>query len=120
LLGAPPATLPEPTVVPERGDRRFNANAWRDNPWYSLLKQTYLLNARLLDDMVEAAGVEEKEKHKLRFYVRQFIDSMSPANFAATNPEVMTAALESKGRKRQGRLCQPARRPEARPHLHHR
>ncbi|CAE6844277.1 MULTISPECIES: PHA/PHB synthase family protein [Paraburkholderia] len=88
---------PEPTVSPERGDRRFNADVWRDNPWYSLLKQTYLLNARLLDEMVEAAGIEEKEKHKLRFYVRQFIDSMSPANFAATNPEVMTAALESLG-----------------------
>jgi len=88
---------PEPTVVPERGDRRFNADIWRDNPWYSLLKQTYLLNARLLDEMVEAAGIEEKEKHKLRFYVRQFIDSMSPANFAATNPEAMTVALESHG-----------------------
>jgi polyhydroxyalkanoate synthase subunit PhaC len=88
---------PEPTVLPGRGDRRFNAEAWRDNPWYSLLKQSYLLNARLLDDMVEAAQVQEKDKHKLRFYMRQFIDSMSPANFAATNPEAMTAALESQG-----------------------
>ena len=88
---------PTPAVEPERGDRRFNADAWRDNPWYSVLKQTYLLNSRLLNDMVEAAGVGEKEKHKLRFYARQFIDSMSPANFAATNPEAMKTAIETQG-----------------------
>lgn len=88
---------PESTVQPERGDRRFNADPWRDNPWYSLLKQTYLLNSRLLNDMVEAADIGEKEKHKLRFYARQFIDSMSPANFAATNPEAIKTALETQG-----------------------
>ena len=87
----------EPVVAPERGDRRFNAEDWRDNPWYSLLKQTYLLNSRLLGDMVEAADLSPKEKHKLRFYARQFIDSMSPANFAATNPDALKLAFESKG-----------------------
>jgi len=97
MVASAAGKTPEPTALPERGDRRFNADAWRDNPWYSLLMQTYLLNARLLDEMVEAAGIEEKEKHKLRFYVRQFIDSMSPANFAATNPEAMTVALETQG-----------------------
>ncbi|MFZ2648809.1 MAG: class I poly(R)-hydroxyalkanoic acid synthase [Burkholderiaceae bacterium] len=84
-------------VVPERGDRRFNANEWRDNPFYSLLKQNYLLNARLLADLVEAAELDAKAKHKLRFFMRQFIDSASPANFAMTNPDVIKLALESKG-----------------------
>ena len=88
---------PAPHVEPERGDRRFNADAWRENPWYSLLKQTYLLNSRLLNDMVEAAGVDEKEKHKLRFFARQFVDAMSPANFAATNPEAIKPAIETQG-----------------------
>src|SRR6185436_14309610 len=32
----------EPVIAPERGDRRFNAEEWRDNPWYSVIKQTYL------------------------------------------------------------------------------
>ena len=30
-----------PVVTPERGDRRFNAAEWRDNPAYSLLEQSY-------------------------------------------------------------------------------
>ena len=87
----------EPVAAPERGDRRFNADAWRDNPWFSTLRQTYLLNSRLLDGMVEAAPMDPAAKNKARFYAHQFIDSMSPANFAATNPEAIKLALESKG-----------------------
>jgi polyhydroxyalkanoate synthase len=97
LASAASGKGPEPVVAAERGDRRFHAEDWRDNPWYSLLKQTYLLNARLLGDMVESADLDEKEKHKLRFFTRQFIDSMSPANFPATNPEALKLALETKG-----------------------
>src|SRR5579859_7624165 len=97
MVASATGKTPEPTVRPERGDRRFSADAWNDNAWYSMLKQTYLLNSRLLNDMVEAAGVGEKEKHRLRFYARQFIDSMSPANFAVTNPEAMKTAIETQG-----------------------
>ena len=87
----------ESQVAPERGDRRFNAPEWRDNPAYSLLKQAYLLNSRLVSDVVEAADLDDITKHKLRFYARQFVDAVSPANFAATNPDVLKVALESKG-----------------------
>ena len=87
----------EPVVAPDRGDRRFNAAEWRDNPGYSLLKQSYLLNARLIGDLVEAVALDEPTKHKLRFYTQQFINSMSPANFAATNPDVLKLAMETKG-----------------------
>jgi polyhydroxyalkanoate synthase len=87
----------EPLVAPERGDRRFNAAEWREIPAYSLLKQSYLLNSRLFTDVVEAADLDDVTKHKLRFYTRQFVDAMSPANFAATNPDVLKAAFESKG-----------------------
>jgi polyhydroxyalkanoate synthase subunit PhaC len=87
----------EPLVAPERGDRRFNAAEWRENPAYSLLKQSYLLNSRLFTDVAEAADLDDATKHKLRFYTRQFVDAMSPANFAATNPDVLKAAFESKG-----------------------
>ena len=87
----------EPVVQAERGDRRFHASEWRDNPAFSLLKQTYLLNARFLTDLAEAADLDPATRHKLRFYMRQFVDAMSPANFAATNPDVLRLALESKG-----------------------
>jgi polyhydroxyalkanoate synthase len=87
----------EPVVAPERGDRRFHAVEWRESPAYNLLKQSYLLNSRLISDIVEASALDEATKHRLRFYAKQFIDAMSPANFAATNPDVFKLALETNG-----------------------
>ncbi|MBU6256916.1 MAG: class I poly(R)-hydroxyalkanoic acid synthase [Burkholderiales bacterium] len=97
MLAAAAGKATEPVIAPDRGDRRFQAEDWRANPWYSLLKQNYLLNSRLLAEMVEAVDLDAKAKHKLRFYTRQFIDAMSPANFAATNPDALRLALETKG-----------------------
>jgi polyhydroxyalkanoate synthase subunit PhaC len=87
----------EPVVAGERGDRRFHATEWRDHPAYSLLKQSYLLNARFLTDLVEAPDLDEPARQRLRFYMRQFTDAMSPANFPATNPDVLKRALETRG-----------------------
>ena len=91
----------EPIVAPNRGDRRFNAAEWRDHPGYSLLKQSYLLNARLIGDMVEATELDPPTKERVRFYARQFVDAMSPANFASTNPDVLKLALETRGESLQ-------------------
>ena len=87
----------EPVIAPKRGDRRFLAEDWRKNAWYSLLKQSYLLNARLLEDVVNAVDLSKNDKQKLEFFTRQFIDLLSPANFVATNPEALKLAFESSG-----------------------
>lgn len=81
---------------PARGDRRFKDEAWQSQPLYHLLKQSYLLSAKQLSDLVEQAQVDERTKLQLRFYARQFIDAMSPSNFPATNPEVVRKALETR------------------------
>ncbi|WP_028204648.1 PHA/PHB synthase family protein [Paraburkholderia nodosa] len=78
-------------------DPRFRANEWTSNVWYNLLRQSYLANAGLLEDMVGATGYDESEKHRLRFFMRQFIDAASPTNHAATNPEAIRTAIESNG-----------------------
>ena len=97
MLARATGQSPEPVVTPEKGDRRFSGADWRDNPYFDLLKQSYLINARLIGDMVETVDVDEKTRDKLRFYSRQYINSMSPANFAATNPDVLKLALETQG-----------------------
>jgi polyhydroxyalkanoate synthase len=81
----------------QRGDRRFHGEQWHSNPWYSLLKQSYLLNARLLQDAVGAANLDEKRKRKVEFFTRQFIDAMSPINFASINPDALKLAVETRG-----------------------
>lgn len=83
-------------VQPERGDKCFKDEAWQEAPYYDLLKQSYLLTARQMHDLVDSAQVDNKTKLQLRFYARQFIDAMSPSNFPATNPEVIRTAIETR------------------------
>lgn len=79
------------------GDRRFAAKEWQENPVFDYLKQSYLMASKLLGDMAEQAHLDEENKKKLRFYTQYFIDAMSPTNFAATNPEVLKQAVETRG-----------------------
>ena len=87
----------EAALEPPRGDRRFNATEWRDNSLHSLLKQCYLLNSRYCTDFVEALDLDEKEKHRLRFFTRQLVEAMSPTNFVTTNPDVIKLATDTEG-----------------------
>ena len=86
-----------PIAPPDRGDRRFSSAEWQRIPWFDYLRQTYLINSRFLSDWIEALEAEPRAKERLRFIARQFSDAMSPANFAATNPEALKLALETKG-----------------------
>ena len=79
------------------GDKRFAGHAWRDSGYHDFLRQVYQLNSRLLTDLVETAELDAPAKLRLRFYTRQMIDAMSPANFAATNPEALQLALDTQG-----------------------
>ena len=85
-----------PVVSPEPGDRRFSSTEWQ-HPWFDYLRQSYLINSRFLVDSVDASAAEPSVKERLRFIARQFADAMSPANFAATNPEVLKLAAETQG-----------------------
>src|SRR5258707_6852340 len=83
-------------VALAKGDKRFKDASWREQPYYDLLKQTYLLGSRQLHEFVDTAQVDDKTRLQLRFYARQFIDAMSPSNFPATNPEVIRKAIETR------------------------
>lgn len=84
-------------AAPIKGDRRFSGAEWASSPYFDYIRKSYLLNANYLTEMAHSLPFEGKSKERLEFATRQFIDAMSPANFAATNPEVLKLALESKG-----------------------
>jgi polyhydroxyalkanoate synthase subunit PhaC len=79
------------------GDRRFSGREWRDNAYYNYLRQSYLLAAEYLEGLVDAAQLEAGAKERARFAVRQWLDALCPANFAATNPAALQQALDSRG-----------------------
>jgi polyhydroxyalkanoate synthase subunit PhaC len=88
----------EPLIQPDKGDKRFKDPAWQDSAVFDYLKQSYLLAARWVQKtLTDVDGVDPKIARKVDFYTKQFVDAMSPSNFALTNPEVLRATLDSKG-----------------------
>lgn len=87
----------ETVIEPSPGDRRFAGDEWKESPVHNYLKQSYLLSSRWLNDMVSDSTLDKATKAKCDFYTRQFIDAISPSNFAMTNPEVLKETMDSSG-----------------------
>ena len=88
----------EPVAAPARGDRRFDHDAWDEDPGFAFIKQFYLVTARWLKrTMDHVEGLDPHTRQKVDFYTRQIIDALAPTNFPATNPRVLKATLESGG-----------------------
>ncbi|WP_181705619.1 class I poly(R)-hydroxyalkanoic acid synthase [Chthonobacter rhizosphaerae] len=85
-----------PVAEPEPGDKRFTDPEWRENQFYDVLKQAYLISTRWAQGLVdEAHGLDEHTRHKADFYVRQIAAAMSPSNYVLTNPELMRETISS-------------------------
>src|SRR6266702_978758 len=89
--------------APEFKDRRFSSDAWTSTPAYAFTAAWYLLNARYLQEMVDALDADPKVRERIRFAVQQWTAAASPSNFFALNPEAQKTLLESQGESlRQG------------------
>jgi polyhydroxyalkanoate synthase subunit PhaC len=84
-------------ITPNKNDKRFNAPEWEEMPYFNFLKQNYLLMSQFMTGIVDSVNLDKMAKRKLNFYTQQFLDAMSPSNFAATNPEVLKLAQETNG-----------------------
>ena len=87
-----------PVIQADPKDKRFKDDAWKENEVFDFIKQSYLLSARYVNDVVtHVDGLEPKTAQKVDFYSRQFVDAMSPSNFLMTNPEVLRKTAETGG-----------------------
>ena len=90
---------PIPVAAPPKGDRRFRHEDWENRFLFDFLKQSYLIAARHLHQaMCCIEGLDETAAKKVDFYTRQYIDALSPSNFALTNPEVLKETVKSGGK----------------------
>lgn len=88
----------ESVITEDRGDKRFIDEAWKNDPFYSFIKQSYLLFSKSYIDTINSIeGIDEKTKERVVFFSRQAINALSPSNFIATNPELMKLTLERNG-----------------------
>src|SRR5258706_573350 len=87
-----------PVAEPARGDNRFRDEDWQNLFLFDYLKQSYLIAARHVHGTVSSVkGLPEETRKKVDFYTRQYVDALSPSNFALTNPQVLRETLQSGG-----------------------
>ncbi|MBX6372917.1 MAG: class I poly(R)-hydroxyalkanoic acid synthase [Acetobacteraceae bacterium] len=97
--GADGAAEAAASAVPGSSDKRFAAPEWHTNPAYRTLRDAYLIasdwllrqGAALADDLDEA------DRRRLDFHLRQFVDAVSPTLFLASNPVALRRAFETGG-----------------------
>ena len=85
-------------VLAPPADRRFRSQAWAASGQHMLLAHAYLLSARALSRMVDAAQVGEALRNRLRFSIMQWVDALAPSNFLAFNPDAQQAIIDTAGR----------------------
>jgi polyhydroxyalkanoate synthase len=94
LLSNAPATT---AVEPQPGDQRFKGPDWDNIPWFRYLKRTYLANVRWATELIEIAELPHRQRQRLRFVLRHWLDAAAPSNFLSTNPEALRLASETSG-----------------------
>ncbi|MDP3561833.1 MAG: class I poly(R)-hydroxyalkanoic acid synthase [Legionellaceae bacterium] len=85
--------------VPPINDKRFIADEWVNNPFFNCLSQHYLLAKEHINALLEHMQHDDKQLIKrVQFFVRQYLDFLSPDNFIQTNPQLMAETLQSNGK----------------------
>lgn len=85
-------------VLAPPADRRFRGAAWAASRQHLVMAHAYLLSARVLSRMVDAAQVGEPLRNRLRFSIMQWVDALSPSNFLAFNPDAQQSIIDTAGR----------------------
>ena len=78
-------------------DRRFASPEWQDDAYYRGVRDAYLLASQQLRDVVSTGDGPDSGKATMRFLLDQYLGAVSPANFAATNPDVVKRTKETNG-----------------------
>ena len=84
-------------ISPLPQDKRFKADAWHRWP-YLQIHQGFLLTQQWWQDATtNITGVSKHHEDVVSFVARQLLDTVSPANFPATNPEVFDEGIATVG-----------------------
>ena len=64
---------------------------------YRTLRELYLLASDWLLKHGDAQGMDEAERQRINFHLRQFVDAMSPSLLLFSNPVALRRAIETGG-----------------------
>jgi polyhydroxyalkanoate synthase len=78
-------------------DPRFNSDGWKLWPWRFYAESYLVLEDWCREATSNVPGLDEKVEQAVAFQARQITDAISPANFPATNPDVVQETIMSGG-----------------------
>jgi polyhydroxyalkanoate synthase len=84
-------------VTPARGDRRFTAAAWRDNPLFRRLMQAYLVQNRAAHRVIDEVELDAKSRVRAHFAMSLLTEALAPTNNLLTNPDALAKAVQTRG-----------------------
>lgn len=84
------------TLEPDARDWRFQDEAWKTNPFYSKLAQTYLALTQAVEAMIPD-DLEGDAKARADLAAAIVTSSFSPTNTLIGNPAALNRAIETKG-----------------------
>jgi len=86
-----------PCIAPLPQDKRFSGESWQKPP-FNLIYQLFLLQQQWWHNATTGVrGISARHEQMVEFAARQVLDTISPANFLLTNPEVLQRTIESGG-----------------------
>ena len=85
-------------LAPPKKDRRFADEAWRGNPAFRRLAQSYLAVGNAIDQLISDAELDERSERRVRFAAENVLDALAPTNFPALNPAALKVTLDTGGR----------------------
>jgi len=89
-----PGSVP---IAPSSGDSRFADAAFEQSPPFFLMQQEYLLSCQYVQELLDAAQLEQSEDAKARFAAKFILDALSPTNTLLGNPTALREAFNTGG-----------------------
>jgi poly[(R)-3-hydroxyalkanoate] polymerase subunit PhaC len=87
-----------PVAEAAKGDWRFKDEEWSKNFLFDYIKQSYLVWARHIQQLVaNVQGLAPESQRKVAFFTRQYVEAVAPSNFLMTNPQVLRETITSGG-----------------------
>jgi polyhydroxyalkanoate synthase len=85
-------------LAPAPNDRRFDDPAWRDNPLYRRVLQSYLAACGETQNWVRSLGLAPRDEARARLMLGIVGDSLAPTNTLLGNPAALKSTLDTGGR----------------------
>lgn len=78
-------------------DRRFSDKSWSEDHFSRSMRDTYLAFEKAIGALLEDLPEGDRDSHRVKFFTRQAVNSLSPANYLATNAVAREKFFETGG-----------------------